>query len=164
MPKLIDITGYTYGRLIVLNRGPNKNKRTSWKCVCSCGTIITVLGLDLKSGSTKSCGCFRKETTSSTGKKNTVHGKSKSVEFKTWDSMLQRCLNSNYHGYKYYGGRGITVCERWKNSFQNFLEDMGEKPKGLSLDRINNNGNYEPNNCKWATHSEQMSNRRKWTK
>lgn len=89
-----------------------------------------------------------------------THGMSKSIEYKTWQHMKQRCYDKNYNKYANWGGRGITVCDRWKNSFRNFYADMGDKPKGLTLDRINNDGNYEPSNCRWATKSQQLINQR----
>jgi hypothetical protein len=152
-----DLTGRSFGRLRADERDFVKEassiKRQSWwKCTCECGEKKTIRASFLIGGHALSCGCGR-----------TKHGHSKkgniSVEYKTWDSMLRRCFNSSDVSYKNYGGRGITVCERWKR-FINFYEDMGDKPKGMSLDRVNNNGNYEPSNCRWSTRSQQNRNMR----
>jgi hypothetical protein len=134
--------------------------RHFWICRCICGTTKSIVYGNLQSNSVKSCGCLKSKLISN---KNTLHGHAKnnkvSTEFKTWSSMIFRCYNSNCNNYKYYGGRGIQVCDRWKNSFENFLEDMGLKPsKSYSIDRIDNNGNYELSNCKWSTKLEQSNN------
>lgn len=134
--------------------------RHYWMCKCTCGIIKSIMYGNLQSNNIKSCGCLKSKLISD---KNTIHGHAKSnkisTEFKTWSSMIFRCYNSNCKNYKYYGGRGIQVCDRWKNSFKNFLEDMGIKPgKYYSIDRINNEGNYELTNCKWSTKIEQSNN------
>ena len=155
-----DLTGQTFGRLIALNRVPVKGD-SKWVCRCSCGTIKTISGADLVSGHTKSCGCYFKEILS---KSNLKHGERRrgktTKEYRTWIGINCRCRNKNDARYKDYGERGITVCDRWRHSFENFLEDMGRCPDGLSIDRKDVNGNYEPSNCRWATNEQQANNTR----
>lgn len=124
---------------------------------CSCGTLREVKGFTIKCGYSTKCNiCAGKKT----GDRFRTHGMSSTKTHRSWKAMKARCLNKANQDYALYGGRGITVCERWKNSFPNFLEDMGERPKGMTLDRINNDGNYEPSNCKWSTQAEQVRNSR----
>lgn len=124
--------------------------------MCECGVEKEFEGSSLRAGTSKSCGCTKKEIAKNI---NLSHGKYKSPEYRTWVKMKERCYNPNTERYPSYGGRGITVCERWLNSFENFYEDMGKKPKGYSIERINVDGNYEPNNCKWASSQEQHYNK-----
>lgn len=165
--RVSDITGQTFGRLLVIERDHSVQKRqVYWKCRCSCGSETTVFSGSLRYGTTRSCGCFRKERSSEVlSARLTVHGHNSkgkpSPTHNSWNSMRARCEKPSHRDYKYYGGRGITVCERWYR-FENFLADMGERPAGKTIDRIDTNGNYEPDNCKWSTASEQNKNRRKF--
>ena len=157
--KFKDLTGDVFGRLTVETVvGKSKNGHYLWSCQCECGNTTKVTSSCLISGHTRSCGCFQKERAFVS---NLTHGHSKngkvSRTYKTWYSMIQRCNNPNSRGYERYGGRGIHVCDRWL-LFENFLEDMGEAPKKLTIDRIKNEGNYEPENCMWLDHKGQMRN------
>lgn len=153
---LKDLSGFSFGRLVVLGRGQDISGRVSWRCQCSCGSIVEVRSYSLQNGDSKSCGCLRSEVTAST---KTVHGGYGSREHRSWSHMLSRVRDPKHHQFKDYGGRGISVCERWL-SFENFLEDMGPRPLGRTLDREDVNGNYEPGNCRWATPLEQALNKR----
>ena len=152
MPRIIDLTGKRFGMLVVLRRDERHHGRhIRWICRCDCGLPEkSVRGGHLNAGRAKSCGCNA----------NITHGMHGSREYKSWEMMIQRCTNERYDKFSYYGGRGITVCERWLK-FKNFFADMGKRPADRSLDRIDVNGNYEPQNCRWATKSEQMFNRRR---
>jgi len=154
MPRFIDLTGQRFGRLVVLKLiGKNKWGSYQWLCRCDCGKEKIVRIDSLKSGRTKSCGCLNRE-------RLTKHGHYGDRTYKSWSQMIQRCTNPNNKYFKDYGGRGITVCERWLNSFPNFLEDMGESPKGHQIDRMNNDKGYHKSNCLWVTPKQNSRNRR----
>lgn len=158
MSKMRDLSGQKFGRLSVLNlAGKAKNKNMLWKCLCECGKETVVASSNLVRGVTRSCGCFRTEREREA---NTKHGQHGTGAHKSWMSMRQRCRNPNCPAFHSYGGRGITICERW-DKFENFFADMGPRPDGLELDRIDVNGNYEPSNCRWATQLQQGRNQRK---
>src|SRR5262252_3681933 len=143
-----------FGRLRVLQRASWKDQK-SWLCLCDCGNRVEVRGYSLRSGRTSSCGCWRNEAP-------VMHGHCRrsgpSREYNSWVCMRRRCQDEKHHKYKNYGARGIQVCERWQ-VFENFLADMGMRPEGCTLDRRDNDGNYEPGNCQWAAPKEQAQNR-----
>lgn len=158
--NLIDLTGKKFGRLTVVKRADNdKNGSPRWQCKCDCGKFVSVYGSSLRSGETQSCGCLNREISS---KKNKTHGLSKTKLYSVWTDMKDRCFNPRNHAYMYYGQRGISVCPEWKNDFMAFFTwaiNAGYAD-GLSIDRIDVDGNYEPNNCRWATWVIQNNNKR----
>jgi hypothetical protein len=151
---LKDLTGQRFGRLVVERREGSIDGQAAWICKCDCGGTKRVRGYQLRSGKTASCGCLWLETI-------TKHRLCGTPEYNTWCHMISRCHDSENDSYENYGGRGIVVCDRWRYSFECFLADMGKRPPKTSLDRVDNSGNYEPGNCRWATRLEQNRNTRK---
>lgn len=164
MGKFVDLTGHVFGRWTVIERSPeNRYGKPAWVCLCDCGTTATVAGSVLRMGESLSCGCYKREVSANNMKVvATTHGMHNTPEYFRWMSMKLRCYCKTHFAYHRYGGRGITVCDRWLHSFENFIADIGERPSTKhSLDRVNNDGNYEPNNVRWATAKEQANNRTK---
>jgi hypothetical protein len=152
---LTDLTGSTFGRLQVIDRAADRgNRKVYWLCRCECGQSTETMGDSLKKGLTKSCGCLRKEGRS-------THGGADLAEYDVWCKMKARCLNPHDEAYKNYGERGITVCDRWKDDFSAFLSDMGRRPEShLTIERVDNDKGYSPDNCIWATRAVQNRNQR----
>ena len=157
----VDMIGRRIGRWLVLSKAPSNPLRASkqyyWICRCDCGTERAVAGMNLRRGDSVSCGCHAREIQS---KKMLRHGKSKSAEYQAWTHAKLRCYHRTDPRFPGYGGRGLRMCKEWRDSFEAFLRDMGHKPPKTSLDRINNDGHYEPSNCRWATHAQQVGNKR----
>jgi hypothetical protein len=158
MPKKVEMIGMKFNKLTVLEQNAtSESKKLHYRCACECGAFSIVDGAALRSGNTKSCGCRRKVVSSDKAFK---HGYVGTKTYGVWESIKKRCLDTKNRSYKDYGGRGITICDEWKDNFLSFLKDMGEAPEKCVIDRIDNEKSYEPGNCRWITQKENCRNKR----
>lgn len=155
-----DLAGMRFGRLLALEKAGTRQNSNSWAVVCDCGQRTEVTFANLVNGSTQSCGCLHREAARSRRLKHGHADQEKSLTYNSWRGMIERCYRQDHVAFEHYGARGISVCTAWRTDFAAFLRDMGERPEGRSLDRIDNDKGYEPGNCRWATGSEQRANQR----
>ena len=156
--KAANISGKRFGRLVAVSSTSTHKYGRVWLCECDCGSTASVMAGKLIQGKTRSCGCLAKELL---GNRLRTHGQSKTPEYRVYKNMICRCENKNRKSYMYYGGRGVSVCKRWRTSFSNFIADMGPRPSPThTIDRIDGDDSYNPDNCRWATRQTQSENRR----
>lgn len=168
MGTFVDLSGKRFGRLLVKDRGPNRGRRVTWNFICDCGNSGNTVASYMTTGRQVSCGCFHREMVASMAREKATHGATRNGErtptYSSWRSMRERVLNEYHHAFARYGGKGVEICDRWLDGedgltgFECFLLDMGERPEGHSIDRIDTNGHYEPSNCRWATPTMQARN------
>jgi hypothetical protein len=161
MPAPIDLMGCVFDRLTVVGLAPHRGRNRMWACLCVCGKTNAVPTTQLRSRRVKSCGCLKDELSAARAKvRNRKHGMKGTPEYAAWHAMLSRCYNPNVKAFHNYGGRGITVCPEWRSDFAAFYRCIGPKPAGADLDRIDNDGNYEPGNVRWTSRAENIRNSR----